>query len=230
MIKKLIIYLYNYNNIIIMQYTTDYGKILTLFTLINVTMLFIININYITLFIYCNSISQNLIIFNDIYFQTKYTNINFELIPKFYPSYKKYLNALWEFNTISIVIGFTYACYQYWTTIFIDFNFIDKSMDYIITTAIIIILSTVCVLLNLIGALYYLSKIIKNISNNNNNYDDYEYFCWICDKNINKNKIVKKINCPCQEYFHPDCIDKYLIIHKNYCRSGHKIAKYEHVL
>ena len=33
-----------------------------------------------------------------------------------------------------------------------------------------------------------------------------------------------------KEYFHPDCIDKYLIIHKNYCRAGHKIAKYEHVL
>lgn len=233
----MIIYLYSHNNIIIMQYTTDYGKMFIFFTLINTIMLFVIDINYITLFIYFNSISQNLIILNDVYFQTKYKHINFELMPKFYPSYKKYLNALWEFNTISIIFGLAYVCYQYWTTKFIDFNLINKSMDYIILTIIITTISSVCFLLSLISALYYLTKIIKNTFNNhdnnnydNNNYDNNEYFCWICDRNINKNKLFKKINCPCQEYFHPDCIDKYLIIHTNYCRAGHKIAKYEHLL
>ena len=210
-----------------MQYTTYYSKSFIFLTLINIIALFFMDINYISLYIYLNSISQNLIIFNDIYFQMKYKNINFELMPKFNPSYKKYLSALWEFNIVSIIIGVAYVSYQFWTTKFIDFVFINKSMDYIITTIIITTISSACFLLCSIGVLYYLTKIITHI--NNNTYED-EYLCWICDKTIHKDRIVKKINCPCQEYFHPDCIDKYLLVHNNYCRANHKIAKYEHVL
>ena len=42
------------------------------------------------------------------------------------------------------------------------------------------------------------------------------------------NKMIKKLNCPCNEHFHPECIDKYLNLYNNYCRGGHKISKYEH--
>jgi len=61
-------------------------------------------------------------------------------------------------------------------------------------------------------------------------HNDVEYYCWICDKMLSKNKTLKKLNCPCQELFHPECIDNYLGLYKNYCRNGHKIAKFEHTV
>jgi hypothetical protein len=183
--------------------------------------------------------------FNDIYFQMKHKHINFEIMHKFYPSSRKYINALFEINFASIIFGTAYFCYEYWNTQFIDFIFINKSYEYIYKTLFIISISTFVSLITLIGAIYYSTKLITNLLEiskiimfnyinekplfSNLHYED-DYICWICDKSISKYKIVKKLNCPCQEHFHHDCIDKYLVLYKNYCRGGHKIAKYEHTV
>jgi hypothetical protein len=228
-----------------MQYIIDYSKTFILSTFINIFVLFFINTNYSTLFIYLNSISLNLIMFYDIYFQMKNKYINFEIIPKFYPSSRTYLNKIWELNIISIIFGVSYICYDFWTTQFIDFIFLNKSNDYIFCTIIITCISTLFSLVFLVGIIYYSTIIMANILEISklimfnyinekplfsNLYNEAEYICWICNKGISKYKIVKKLNCPCQEHFHPDCIDKYLVLYKNYCRAGHKIAKYEHTV
>ncbi len=175
----------------------------------------------------------------------KHRHINFDIFPSYYPSSRKYLNILWQINIISIVLGLSYVCFLFWTNEFIDFIFSNKSFEYITNTVLITGISVGAIFFSVIGTFYYsikvltqfldISKIImfnfvneKPLFSNLNN-DDY-YNCWVCDKNINKYKIVKKLNCPCQEHFHPDCIDKYLVLHKNYCRAGHKIAKYEHTV
>ncbi len=228
-----------------MHYMIDYSKTLILLTFVNIFIIFIIDINFSSLFIYLNSISLNIIMFYDIYFQMKHKYINFEIMPTFYPSSRKYIKALLEINFSLIVFGTAYFCYEYWTTQFIDFIFINKSHEYIYKTILITSISTFVSLIAIIGILYYsiklitnlldISKIImfnyindKSLFSNMHNEDDY--ICWICDKSISKYKIVKKLNCPCQEHFHPDCIDKYLVLYKNYCRGGHKIAKYEHTV
>jgi hypothetical protein len=222
-----------------MHFMIDYSKIFILLTFVNIFITFIIYTNFILLFIYLNSISLNLIMFYDIYFQMKYKHINFEIMHTFYPSCRKYINALFEFNSASIIFGTAYFCYEYWTTEFIDFIFINKSNEYIYKTIFITSISIFVSLITLIGALYYSTKLITNIFDIfnekplffNDHYEDkYNYICWICNKSISKYKIVKKLNCPCQEHFHPDCIDKYLVLYKNYCRGGHKIAKYEHTV
>ena len=228
-----------------MQLMIDYSKIFILSTFINTIIIFFINTHFLSLFIYLNSISLNLIMFYDIYFQTKHKYTNFEIMHKFYPSNRKYINALWNINIISIILGTAYYCYEYWTNQFIDFNFINKSYEYIYKTIFITSISTFISLITFIGMLYYSTKLITNILEISkiimfnyinekplflNLYYENDYICWICDKSISKYKLVKKLNCPCQEYFHPDCIDKYLVIHKNYCRREHKIAKYEHTV
>ena len=221
-----------------MQYIFDYSKILLL-------LIFIIDINLSLLYIYLNLISLNLIMFYDTYFQMKNKYFNFEIIPKLYPSNRKYINTLWDFNIISIIFGTAYICYEYWTNQFIDFIFINKSYEYIYKTIFITSISIFISFITLIGILYYAAKLISNLMDiskiimfnyinekpllSNLHYED-DYICWICEKNISKYKLVKKLNCPCQEHFHPDCIDKYLVLYKNYCRGGHKIAKYEHTV
>ena len=220
-----------------MQYNFDYSKKLILLTFINIFIIFIIDIKFSSLFIYLNLISVNLIMFYDIYFQMKHKYVNFEIMNKFYPSNRKYINALLDINIVSIIFGTAYLCYEYWTTQFINFIFINKSYKYIYKTIFITFITTFVSLITFIGFLYYSTKLITNLLDifnekplfSNLQYEDY-YICWICEKNISKYKILKKLNCPCQEHFHPDCIDKYLILYKNYCRGGHKIAKYEHTV
>ncbi len=204
--------------------------------------------DYISLFVLLNLISVNLIILNDIYFEMKNVKyrINFTTMPKFYPSYTNFLNTLFNINTICILYGITKICYNFWLNDFQDFETFNKSTEYVITLISVIIITNILVILFLLVLTYYSIKIIsysmniiKSIMFNyinekplflNINKETEHNYCWICDKYLNKFKVVKKLNCPCQENFHPDCIDKYLVIYNNYCRAGHKIAKYEHTV
>jgi hypothetical protein len=197
-------------------------------------------------FIILNSLSLNLILLNDIYFESKNhsSHINFNFVPKFYPSFRKSFTILWYFNIISLISSIIYTCISFWINNFDGFTIIDKSIQYIIVLIIITTITNIIIIIGITLLIYYsikyisiINKIIKNLLFNfiNNqplmdniiNKYDIDY-CWICDKKFNKHKIIKKLSCPCNEYFHPECIDKYLSIHKNYCRAGHKIAKYEH--
>ncbi len=231
-----------------MDFKNDYSKFLIFTTIINFIFIFFINYNYVLLFIYLNSLSINLIIFNDIYFEIKHTNyrINFNIMPKYYPSYRKFLKTLYNINSICIFYGFSKICYDFWMNDFEDFVTFNKTYDYTIKLILITIITNILSVISLIIIMHFSIKylsflidtiqvIIFNYSNerplfsNINKQNDY-YICWICEKNISKYKVVKKLNCPCQEHFHPDCIDKYLSIYNNYCRVGHRIAKYEHTV
>ena len=117
-----------------MQYMIDYSKIFILLTFVNIFIIFNIDTNFSSLFIYLNSISLNLIMINDIYFQMKHKHINFEIMHTFYPSSRKYINALFKINFASIIFGTAYFCYEYWNIQFIDFIFINKSYEYIYKT------------------------------------------------------------------------------------------------
>ncbi len=231
-----------------MDLKSDYVKIFILTTSINVISLFFINFNDISLFIYLNSLSLNLIMYNDIYFEKKHTHyhINFNFMPKYYPSNRRLFNFIYTNNIINIYCGLAYKCYNFWTNEFQDFETFNKSYEYNTELIFIIFITNILGLILLFGIVYNLTtysllifdtiKTIKfNYINeqplfyNINKETDY-YYCWICEKNISKYKVVKKLNCPCQEYFHPDCIDKYLGLYNNYCRKGHRIAKYEHTV
>lgn len=229
-----------------MHYYNDYCKVSILASVVNIIMFLFIQFDYSFLLIYFNSICLNLIMFYDIYFEMKYHRINFEINSKYYPSNRKYLKMLWNFNILSIIGGSSYICYNFWINTFNGFTFTNRTSDYIISLIVITSISNIIVYVSLITFLYYsiiffsnLMDTIKMIMFNyvnqmpllyNIKKEDDLKNCWICNKSISKHKIVKKLNCPCQEHFHPDCIDNYLGIYNNYCRSGHKIAKYEHTV
>ncbi len=173
-------------------------------------------------------------------------HINFSIIPKYYPSYRTFLNTLYYINCISIFCGVSKICYNFWMNEFIDFTTFNKSNEYTIKLTLITTISNILGLILLLSLIHfsikYVSLFLDTIKIVMFNYineqplfynvikeNDY-YYCWICEKNINKYKVVKKLNCPCQEHFHPDCIDKYLGLYNNYCRKGHRIAKYEHTV
>ncbi len=231
---------------LIMDYYNDYSKVSILASIVNILLCFFIHFDSTFLFVYLNSISLNLLMIYDIYFQMKHHRINFEINNKYYPSNRKYLKMLWNLNILSIITGSSYICYDFWINKFDGFTITNRTTDYIISLIIVTTISNIIVYLSLISFLYYsiiitsnLIDIIKFVMFNyingmpllyNVKTEDNLSNCWICNKSISKHKIVKKLNCPCQEHFHPDCIDKYLILHKNYCRAGHKIAKYEHTV
>lgn len=228
-----------------MLYSSDYNKLFIIISITNVLLTFIIDYQYSSLLIYFNSLSINLLMFNDIYFEIKHHNshINFTLVPKFYPSFRKYLNIIWHINSVSIISRLLYICYDFWTNHFDGFIFHNKSYKYIFELIVITTATNIIVILSIISLIHYSIKFITltcdifkkllfnfineqplmdNIINTNETKS-----CWICDRTL-KNKLFKKLNCPCNEYFHAECIDKYLSLYNNYCRAEHKIAKYEH--
>jgi hypothetical protein len=185
--------------------------------------------------------------FNDIYFEMKHKNyrINFNIMPKYYPSYRKILNTLYYTNCIGIFCGISNICYDFWINEYIDFITFDKSNEYTIKLILITIITNILSVILLIVTIYFSIKYVSifletmkivmfNYINEQplfyNVTKEADYYCWICEKNISKYKVVKKLNCPCQEHFHPDCIDKYLNLYNNNCRAGHRIAKYEHTV
>jgi hypothetical protein len=229
-----------------MSYSSDNSKLLLLTSSINILLIFIMNYDIISIFILLNLLSINLILLNDIYFEikNKFTHINFNFMPKFYPSFRTSLNYLWYLNIISLSSGVVFTCFDFWMNNFQVFKFIDKSYYYIVTLIIIITITNLITIILIIVLVYYCIKFISIINNlftnllfnfiNNQplldniiNKNELN-FCWICERNLNKHKMLKKVNCPCNEHFHPECIDKYLSLYNNYCRAGHKISKYEH--
>lgn len=187
--------------------------------------------------------------FNDIYFEIKnhYAHINFTLMPKYYPSFRKYSNIIWYINSFSIFAGILYICYDFWMNCFDGFTINNKSYQYIFELIVITSATNLIIIFSIISSIYFSIKsttsmcnifrkllfnfineqpLLDNIITHENGID----YCWICDRNLNKHKMLKKLTCPCNEYYHPECIDKYLGIYNNYCRAGHKIAKYEHTV
>ena len=186
--------------------------------------------------------------FYDIYFESKHKNyrINFNIMQKYYQSYRTFFNTLYYVNFVGIFCGVYKICYDFWMNDFIDFITFNKSFEYNMKLTIFTTISNVLGLIILVSVVHfsikYISLFVKFMKIVIFNYineqplfynvikeNDY-YYCWICEKNVSKLKIVKKLNCPCQEHFHPDCIDKYLSLYNNYCRKGHRIAKYEHTV
>ncbi len=226
---------------------SDYIKIFILTTFTNILYLYFINYNSISSFVYLNSLSINLIMFNDIYFEIKHKNyrINFNIMPKYYPSYRKFFNNLYYINSICIFGGISKICYDFWMNEFIDFITFNKPYEHTIKLIVITIMTNILSIILLIITIHFSIKyvslfletmkiVIFNYINEQplfyNVTKEEDYYCWVCEKNISKYKVVKKLNCPCQEHFHPDCIDKYLNLYNNYCRAGHRIAKYEHTV
>ncbi len=224
----------------------DSNDMVILLSFINIITLFVIDYNYSSLFLYLNSLSINYIIFKDFYFEIKhkYSNINFVLMPNYYPS-NRTLNKYILYSNCGIIIsGVHYISVDFWMNEFKGFNII--SSQYITTLICFSFISTISVSLFISLSVYlvYLAlsntadlfkQVITNYINNKSllyipSNNDIVYCCWVCDKELNNNKILKKLNCPCQEYFHPDCIDKYLGLYDNYCRNNHKIAKYKHIV
>jgi hypothetical protein len=187
----------------------------------------------------------------DINFEIKnhYSRINFDIMFKFYPSHRNNFKIIWSINSLCIFIGTILTCYNFWVKEFDDFTIINKSFSYIFSLIIITVATNVLAIISFIAIMYYswnsmviifnIYRIIAfNFENNKPlllSYKDAfnsnkKFICWICDQSLNKLKTIKKLNCPCNELYHPECIDKYLQLHNNNCRAGHKIAKYDHKL
>ena len=145
---------------------------------------------------------------------------------------------------MQFILALCFFCFDFWLFHFEGFTF-NKPINYNISLVIITLTSNlvacICIIiivhyiLSFVNLLHkYLKQIMFNYINNqpfiNTNKDNEhkDLICWICDRTLNKSIILKKLICPCNEYYHPECIDKYLNIYNNCCRAGHKIAKYEH--
>jgi hypothetical protein len=207
-----------------------------LVSIINSISLFMIDYSYLSLFIYLNSLSLNYILYKDIKFEikNKYSNINFLFLPNYYPSNRTFNKYLIIINSSVIYIGSILLCCDYWLNNYKGIK--NESYKYIFTLMIFSFITTFIVFANIILLTYsmwvFLYSLLYNYKNKKalfaiDHVENY-YYCWVCDKILSKNKTLKKLNCPCQEYFHPDCINNYLSLYNNYCRNGHKIAKYEH--
>ena len=230
----------------LMNISIDYNNIFILLSIINIIIPFLINYScYFSLFLYCNTISFNYIMYKDFYFEmkNKYSNINFILMPNYYPSNRTYNKIIWYINILFIYSSVLLYCFDFWINHYNGFN--NNTFNYMFTLTFISFISILNVILGLLLVVYssiILSSFIldrfKLMTFNYLNkqplfYKKQEepcYICWVCDRILSKNKTLKKLNCPCQEYFHPDCIDKYLGLYDNYCRDGHKIAKYNHIV
>jgi hypothetical protein len=183
--------------------------------------------------------------YKDFYFEmkNKYANINFIIMPNYYPSNRTYNKITWYINISCIYSTLITYCIIFWINdykgIYYDlyeymFLFSFISFMSLANILIMIIIFTYSIL---IISSYILNKIklaTFNYMNHQplfyNKIEDPVYVCWICETVLSKHKTLKKLNCPCQEYFHPDCIDKYLGLYNNYCRDGHRIAKYNHIV
>jgi len=220
----------------------EYNHVFILLLIVNISAIFIMDYTYISLFIYFNSISINYIMYKDLYFEIKYkySNINFVLMPNYYPSNRTFYKYIKYINISFIYTGLSFYCIDFW----INHHFIND--ENFIKSFSITILSIINVLIVLFLTIYtlvlFLSLVVDSIKQIMSNYinnrsllyfpdNEYvEYYCWVCDRSLNKFKTLKKLNCPCKEYFHPDCIDKYLGLYGNYCKNNHRIAKYEHAV
>jgi hypothetical protein len=78
--------------------------------------------------------------YKDLYFEikNKYSNINFILMPNFYPSNRTYNKCIWYTNTIFIYSGIILYCYDFWMNKYnrsnYDFEYIllsDRNQPYV---------------------------------------------------------------------------------------------------
>jgi hypothetical protein len=169
------------------------------------------------------------------------------LMPNYYPSSRNISKYIWYTNILFIISGLIQISYNFWMYTFNGFYSPNTSSKDVIEIGLFTFISAGLCFFGTFLILYlvwYLSsfvvslfkQIIFNYINelplfSNTTIIKYtDNNCWICNKYLGKNKILKKLNCPCQEYFHPECIDKYLGMYNNYCKAGHKISKYEHTV
>ena len=208
-----------------------YNNVFILISFTNIISLFIIDYSYISLIIYFNSLSLNYILYKDFYFEikNKYSNINFIFLQNYYPSNRTF-NKLIMFTNISFIFsGLILLVIDFWLNKFNGFK--NESFNYIIslavfsfiTTLLVItksILLTYCIYIIMSNLILFTKQLIVNYMNEQpllykQKHYDVEHYCWVCNKILSKHKTLKKLNCPCQELFHPDCIDNYLGLYNN---------------
>jgi hypothetical protein len=194
----------------------------------------------------------NCIIFNDIYFRIKYIKQINHLPLNFYPSNRSFIKYIWYSTSIVFLLSSFYYCLHFWNN---EFNVIYDSSNH--ETKCIIFLKTFIIVLMsilLIGILTYtimnivsfiisscsliLQQIIYNYSRDYNLFSNIltvykynikaEHQCWLCEKTMVNHKNIRKLNCTCNQSFHPECIEIYLSMYNNYCRNDHLISKFEH--
>jgi len=211
-----------------------YNNAFIFLSLINVILLFIIDYSYISLLIYLNSISLNYILYKDFKFEikNKYSNINFIFLPNYYPSNRTFNKYIMLTNVSIIYSLLVILSIDFWLNQYKGIK--NESYIYIFTLMLFSFITTLLVITKAILLTYSIynigSKLINYINKIPLKEHDLEYYCWVCEKRLSKYKTLKKLNCPCQELFHPECIDNYLGLYNNYCRNGHRIAKFEHTV
>lgn len=198
----------------------------------------------------CLSISIfNCIIFNDIYFRIKYIKTINHLPLNFYPSNKSFIKYIWYITTSVFLISSSYYCLNFWINEFqVLENNNSKSIIFIRTFSIVLLsifLTTISfytiikiITVTMSSLSLILQQIIYNYSKDYNLFANIltvykynikeEHKCWLCGNTMEPHKIIRKLNCSCNEIFHPKCIETYLGMHNNQCRNGHNISKFEH--
>ena len=124
----------------------DSSDMVILLSVINFISLFVIEYNYSSLFLYLNSLSINYIIFKDFYFEikNKYSNINFILMPNYYPSNRTINKYILYTNCGIIISAVHYISIDFWMN---DYNgFIMIPSQYFITLICISLISIISVL------------------------------------------------------------------------------------
>ena len=169
----------------------------------------------------------------------------FLLHKKFYPSYRFYNNLILHLSFITFSISLIIISYEimvHKSDHHILYNDTDKILSFLtdIIYCQVIIISLAIMTITLYKLYISLSRYINcyfynkmnkyNYIDNNYDYIDNNYEnnkCWICEQNLNKldNSII---GCECKELYHTKCLNEYLVMHKNYCRFGHKVRKYIH--
>ncbi len=194
----------------------------------------------------------NCIIFNDIYFRIKYIKTIKHLPLNFYPSSKSIIRKIWYISFSIFLVSSSYYCLYFWMN---EFKLLDTTNNYEMNCIIFVktfIISIISIFL--MTYVYYsvmkivtfcisscsllLQQIIYNYSRGYGLFSNIltvykysiklEHRCWLCGYTMETNKNVRKLNCPCNESFHPQCIETYLGMHNNHCKKGHMITKFEH--
>jgi hypothetical protein len=173
-----------------------------------------------------------------------FSRFNTDEIKRIYKTYIYGITSIFGITLIVVCLTLTLG-ENFWINWFDGFIFYEKSYKYIFELIIITTATNLILILSIVSLIHFSIKfttltynifrkflfnfineqpLLDNIITNEEKINS----CWICDRDLNKHKMLKKLSCPCNEYFHPECIDKYLNLYNNYCRAQHKISKYEH--
>ncbi len=221
--------------------------IIILSTLINIFEFYNIELTLTVsnLMLICISLSTsiyNYIIFNDLYFEIK-NNLNLYLYPNYYPSNRKYYQYILITNSFVFILSSILYCYNY---LMIDNNILDSFkinydniFKFICVILLLLFVLTICMILlyDVLMELFTLSSYYINHMLFNYTHDlpifsnmkklKQDNMCWVCNKKLLKTEYTTLIHCPCNKHYHSKCIEQYLLLYKNRCPEGHRIAKFK---